>query len=88
VVAGLGWAALRHGYRTFSRVACVFYGILLLYPIWVGLTFLTLMPPTTERARQNLLDWAEQQTATVPVATVARLVGDRPAATDRAAVEA
>ena len=87
VVAGLGWAVLRH-YRTFSRVACAFYAILLLYPVWVGLTFLTLMPPTTERARQNLLDWAEQQTATVPVTTVARLVGDRPGATDRAAVEA
>ena len=87
VVAGLGWAVFRH-YRTFSRVACAFYFILLLYPVWVGLTFLTLIPPTTERTRQNLLDWAEQQTATVPVATVARLVGNQPAATDRAAVEA
>lgn len=61
---------------------------MLLYPVWVGVTFLTLMPPTTERARQNLLDWAEQQTNTIHVTTVARLVGDRPGATDRAAVEA
>ena len=86
VVAGIGWAVLRH-YRTFSGLALAFFLILFTYPVWIALTYGALLPPATARTKEQLLAWGEQMSAAVPLDAVGRLTGGAAAAGDRPAIE-